>query len=229
MIGGGSPPAPGEITLAHGGVLFLDELPEFQRATLEGLRQPLESGSVLVSRAGRQLELPARFQLVAAMNPCPCGYRGHPRVACRCPPAAVERYVRRVSGPLLDRIDLRVELAPPEPEELFAAPSALGAPAEPDWARLVARAGELRRARQGAVPNARLIGAELERAAPLDAPGRELLTRAARQRHLSARALAAVRRTARTLADLDGAPRAGLGHLAEALGLRSPLLEPGHG
>lgn len=118
LVGGGVPPAPGEITLAHCGVLFLDELPEFRREVLEALRQPLEEGVVRISRAGRQLELEARFQLLAAMNPCPCGYLGHPRTPCACPPTAVQRYRRRISGPLLDRIDLRIELAPPTLDEL---------------------------------------------------------------------------------------------------------------
>jgi len=118
LIGGGAPPSPGEITLAHCGVLFLDELPEFRREVLEALRQPLEEGAIRISRAGRQLELEARFQLLAAMNPCPCGYLGHPRTPCACPPTAVQRYRRRISGPLLDRIDLRIELAPPTLDEL---------------------------------------------------------------------------------------------------------------
>ncbi len=118
LVGGGAPPSPGEITLAHCGVLFLDELPEFRREVLEALRQPLEEGVVRISRAGRQLELEAHFQLLAAMNPCPCGYLGHPRTPCACPPTAVQRYRRRISGPLLDRIDLRIELAPPTLDEL---------------------------------------------------------------------------------------------------------------
>ncbi|MBL8801114.1 MAG: ATP-binding protein [Planctomycetes bacterium] len=129
LVGGGAPPAPGEITLAHCGVLFLDELPEFRREVLEALRQPLEEGVVRISRAGRQLELEARFQLLAAMNPCPCGYLGHPRTPCACPPTAVQRYRRRISGPLLDRIDLRIELAPPTLDEL-APRSAHGARGE---------------------------------------------------------------------------------------------------
>jgi magnesium chelatase family protein len=129
LVGGGAPPSPGEITLAHCGVLFLDELPEFRREVLEALRQPLEEGLVRISRAGRQLELEAHFQLLAAMNPCPCGYLGHPRTPCACPPTAVQRYRRRISGPLLDRIDLRIELAPPTLDEL-APRSAHGARGE---------------------------------------------------------------------------------------------------
>jgi magnesium chelatase family protein len=118
LVGGGAPPSPGEITLAHGGVLFLDELPEFRREALEALRQPLESGAITISRAGKQLELPARFQLVAAMNPCPCGYLGHPRIPCKCDPGSLARYRAHISGPLYDRIDLRVEVPPPSVDEL---------------------------------------------------------------------------------------------------------------
>ena len=220
LVGGGAPPRAGEITLAHGGVLFLDELPEFRRDALEALRQPLESGRVLISRAERRVELPARFQLVAAMNPCPCGYLGHARVPCRCASGQVERYLRRLSGPLLDRIELRLELQAPEPGELEAA----APPAEvrgAELARRVARARELRAARQGARPNARLEVAELDEHAPLDAAARGLLERAARARSLSARAQVALRRVARTLADLDGAAAVAGEHLARALALRA--------
>ena len=126
LIGGGSPPGPGEITLAHGGILFLDELPEFRRETLEALRQPLEDGRVLLARAAHRIELPARFHLVAAMNPCPCGYRGHAVRACRCSPREVWRYQRRISGPLVDRIELRVELPAPAVGELTRKPAAGG-------------------------------------------------------------------------------------------------------
>jgi magnesium chelatase family protein len=222
LVGGGSPPAAGEITLAHGGVLFLDELPEFRREALEALRQPLESGRVLISRAGRRLELPARFQLVAAMNPCPCGYQGHPRVPCRCPPAFVERYLRRISGPLLDRIELRVEVAPPTLDEL--SPQDGAADPSPRGRELriqVERAASLARDRQGERTNAELDAAELDHYAPLEARGRTLLERAARARGLSARALSALRRVARTLADLEATPRVTADHLARALALRA--------
>ncbi len=132
LIGGGSPISPGEITLAHRGVLFLDELPEFGRETLEGLRQPLEEGAVHIARASRRTTLPARFQLIAAMNPCPCGYHGHPRIPCHCPPGAVRRYQQRISGPLLDRIDLRVSLQPSPVEVLMG--QGLGRAIAPDMA-----------------------------------------------------------------------------------------------
>ncbi len=122
LVGGGSPPRPGEVSLAHHGVLFLDELPEFPRTALEALREPLENGRILISRAARHAEFPARFQLVAAMNPCPCGHLGSPLQACRCTPDAVARYQGRISGPLLDRIDLRVEVPAASPQTLAAAP-----------------------------------------------------------------------------------------------------------
>ncbi len=234
LVGGGSPPVPGEITLAHCGVLFLDELPEFRREVLEALRQPLETGTVLISRAGRQLELPARFQLVAAMNPCPCGYQGHPRVPCRCPPSHVQRYRARISGPLLDRVDLRVELVPPQLDEL--APPALDANAaqsrraasfEPRGADLgsrVERARQRMRARQGSTRNAELQADALDRFAPLDPDARRMLARAAASRALSARGTQAVRRVARTLADLADEEALDARHVAQAIALRSPLL-----
>jgi len=226
LVGGGSPPVAGEITLAHAGVLFLDELPEFRRESLEALRQPLEAGRVTISRAGRQAELPARFQLVCAMNPCPCGHHGSPRGLCRCPPAIVERYRRRLSGPLIDRIDLRIELAPPTVEELVGPPptgTTLGAEARgAELAERVARARERALERQGR-PNGRLGGIELDRIAPLDEATRELLGAAAHRHRLSARAIQSLRRVAATLADLDDAPQPTPRHHAEALGLRARL------
>jgi magnesium chelatase family protein len=224
LVGGGSPPAAGEVTLAHGGVLFLDELPEFRRDALEALRTPLEEGCVRIGRATGRLELPARFRLVCAMNPCPCGYLGHPRVPCRCPPALVDRYRGRVSGPLLDRIDLRVELPAPSLDEL--APSTPPAPKEarePALVAQVAAARELARARQGELENAALPGSELDRHCPLDAAGRRILARAAHTRGLSARGVQAVRRVARTLADLEGKTAVEPAQLAAALALRAPL------
>ena len=225
LVGGGSPPSAGEITLAHCGVLFLDELPEFRREVLEALRQPLESGEILISRAGKQLELDARFQLVAAMNPCPCGYQGHPRVPCSCPPVHVQRYRRRISGPLLDRIDLRVELAAPTFDELTD--SAARAPADESRAERLARCVERARARQGtrqgARRNADLSADEIDAFAPLDSSTRTLLSRAARSRGLSARALQSLRRVASTLADLDDAETVDASHVARAIALRSAL------
>ncbi|MCC7012020.1 MAG: ATP-binding protein [Planctomycetes bacterium] len=224
MVGGGSPPAAGEITLAHCGVLFLDELPEFRREVLEALRQPLETGEIVISRAGRRLELGARFQLVAAMNPCECGYQGHPSVPCRCPPAHVQRYRRRISGPLLDRIDLRVDLFAPSLDELATAPMSIAPDSAHSVLALRVRAARERQlARQGTRRNVDLVADELDRLAPLDGPVRSLLTRAARHRGLSARAIQALRRVARTLADLDGSESIGSEHIARAIALRSPI------
>jgi magnesium chelatase family protein len=223
LVGGGSPPQPGEVTLAHRGVLFLDELPEFRREALEALRQPLESGTVLISRAGNRLEMPASFQLVAAMNPCPCGYRGHPRIPCHCPPTAVQRYRQRISGPLLDRIDLTVCLDVPSVDELCATGAASREPSHGEWRARVARARTRMLARSPPLANRDLTGADLDRAAPLAGEPRALLTRAAQARGLSARAIQSLRRVARTLADLDDAEMPATSHFAQALGLRAPL------
>ena len=226
LVGGGNQLVAGEITLAHRGVLFLDELGEFRREVLEALRTPLERGRVLLSRAGRQVELPARFQLVAAMNPCPCGYRGHPRVPCPCPPGAVRRYRGRISGPLLDRIELRVELAPPELGDLTAE-SASG-PRAGELAAQVQAARQGQAARGQTVANARLSPTELDRWAPLTGSGRDLVAQALERRALSARAVQALRGVARTIADLDSADRDPAApprpsDLAQALALRAEL------
>ena len=221
LVGGGSPPAAGEITLAHAGLLFLDELPEFRRETLEALRQPLESGAITISRAGRRLELPARFQLVCAMNPCPCGYRGHPTIPCRCPPGEVFRYRKRISGPLLDRIELRLELPAPAVRELGSAPAAGERGAELLSGARAARARSS--ARQGARSNAELDADALDRFAPLGARALALLERASASHGLSARGVQSLRRVARTLADLEGGAEVDERHLKEALALRAPL------
>lgn len=247
LIGGGSPIAPGEITLAHRGVLFLDELPEFGRDTLEGLRQPLEEGSVQLARAARRTTFPADFQLVAAMNPCPCGYHGHPRIPCHCAPSAVRRYQQRISGPLLDRIDLRVSLQPSPVEVLVghalrpATESASGtdneAPATApgllgvELGAAVLSAQEVALARSGnrLQLNAALGAVELDEVAVLDDEARQLLQRAAETQALSARAIQSIRRVARTLADFgDGSTGRPSGPIdgatvATALALRQGL------
>ncbi len=227
LVGGGVHASPGEMTLAHRGVLFLDELPEFRREALEALRQPLESGSVLISRAARQVELPARFQFVAAMNPCPCGYRGHARIPCRCPPNFVQRYRQRISGPLLDRMDLVVEVAAPAVDELAELPNgsntAAGSPREADLRDQVARAVERSRERQGTRRNGDLSADELDRFAPLDQEARALLGSAARRRGLSARAIQSLRRVARTVADVEGEGAGDASHLAQAVALRAEI------
>ena len=217
MIGGGRAALhPGEIGLAHGGVLFLDELGEFPTPVLDALRQPLEEGLVRLSRSGATTTVPARFLLVAAMNPCPCG-EGGPPGACRCPPASRARYTRRLSGPLLDRFDICVAMDRPAAEDLVRCrpgESTAVVAARVDQARASAR-------RRGVVANAYLAAATLDRTAPLDDGGADLLARQVRSGRLSARGLHRVRRLARTLADLDGGAEAvGPAHVAEALVLR---------
>jgi magnesium chelatase family protein len=216
LVGGASPPRPGEISLAHHGVLFLDELPEFQRSVLEVLREPLESGRITVSRAARQAEFPSAFQLVAAMNPCGCGYLGHPNNACRCSPDQVAAYRRRISGPLLDRIDLHVVVPALALDELEGTPT--GEPSARVRAR-VARARERQLLRQGTA-NARLSGTQAERLARLDAGGRNLLRDAAAKLSLSARARDRVLKVARSIADLAQSEVVAVDHLAEALRYR---------
>jgi magnesium chelatase family protein len=216
LVGGGSPPRPGEISLAHHGVLFLDELPEFQRAALEALREPLESGRITISRAAQRADFPARFQLVAAMNPCPCGHLGNPQRACRCTPDAVARYQGRVSGPLLDRIDLRVEVPSVAPEALAAAPD--GEPSAA-IARRVAAARAWALSRQG-VPNAALAGAALDVHAALDASATKFLHAAATRLGWSPRSYHRVLRVARSIADLDASLTIATAHLAEAIQYR---------
>jgi magnesium chelatase family protein len=213
LVGGGSPPRPGEISLAHHGVLFLDELPEFDRHVLEVLREPMESGRVTVSRAARQSEFPARFQLVAAMNPCPCGNLGHPGAACKCSEGAIARYRSRISGPLLDRIDLRVSVPAILPADLERA--SLGESSAEVRARVV-RAREVQLSRQGA-PNDALEGDAMEAACGATPKARLLLSEAATHLAFSARAYHRVLRVARTIADLAGHDRVDRQEVAEAL------------
>ncbi len=219
LVGGGSPPMAGEITLAHQGVLFLDELGEFRRSALEALRQPLEEGRVHIARAARHVEFPAAFQLVAAMNPCPCGYRGHPTVTCPCSPPEIRRYRRRISGPLLDRIDLRLELAVPHVHELARAPSEAERACVLVPRILRARARAAQRWPEGS--NARLGSDELDRFVPLTGALQRFVERAAERHALSARAVQSLRRVARTLADLEDESDVHERHLTEALALRS--------
>jgi magnesium chelatase family protein len=225
LVGGSSVPRPGEVSLAHHGVLFLDELPEFRRHVLDSLRQPAEDGQVCLVRASRAVRYPAQFMLVAAMNPCPCGWYGHPRRSCRCTLHELDRYRRRVSGPLLDRIDLHVDVPAVPCEALPAAGSG-----EPSGAvrerveaarRRQAERSERDGPRKAGCVNARLKGAALRRACAVDAAGRRLLADAVEKLGLSARAHDRILRVARTIADLEGTERILTAHLAEAAQYRA--------
>jgi magnesium chelatase family protein len=216
MVGGGSPPRPGEISLAHHGVLFLDELPEFPRAALEALREPLETGQITIARAARREEFPARFQLIAAMNPCPCGWRGSPHRACRCTPDQVARYQGKLSGPLLDRIDLHVDVPPLSADELMR--SAAGEATLAVRARSV-EARERALQRQGK-PNHALQGREIEQQARLEAAAATFLHTAAGRLGWSARSAHRAIKVARTIADLAGCETTAVAHIAEAVQYR---------
>ncbi|HTP39651.1 MAG TPA: YifB family Mg chelatase-like AAA ATPase [Steroidobacteraceae bacterium] len=218
IVGGGPSVRPGEITLAHRGVLFLDELPEYDRRVLESLREPLETGRICIARAAQRLELPAGFQLVAAMNPCPCGYLGDARQECRCGQRRVERYRARISGPLLDRIDLRIEVPRLDPAELLI-PRAPCTAAQNAARRRVAAARQLQQARRGCL-NAQLGVAQMQECCALGPTAERLLARSLEQMNLSARGVHRVLRVARTIADLDGAERLEPAHVAEAIQLR---------
>lgn len=219
LVGGGAVPRPGEVTLAHNGVLFLDELPEFRRHVLEALRQPLEERVVSIARARGSLTLPARFQLLAAMNPCPCGGRGAPRRGCSCTAEAVRRYAARISGPLLDRIDLQVTVGPLSYDEMHGPPG--------ERSDVVARRVAAARGRQaersetsGCPVNAEIPASRLADAVPLDRAGRDLVRQAVDRHELSARAHDRLLRVARTIADLAGCSHVASPHVAEAFQYR---------
>jgi magnesium chelatase family protein len=224
LAGGGADPRPGELSLAHFGVLFLDELPEFRRDALEALREPLEEGAVSVARAAGARTFPARFLLVAAMNPCPCGFRGDPRRACACSPRDIARYRRKISGPLLDRIDLHVEV-PAVPASDFAA-GGDGEPSASVRARVVAaRKRQLERTGDARLTNAALPGRLARTQVKATPEARALLERAVDRLGLSARGYQRVLRVARTAADLEGAQTVGPVHVAEALRFRPQPVE----
>ncbi len=215
LVGGGSYPRPGEVSLAHNGVLFLDELPEFDRRVLEVLREPMESGRITISRAANQVEFPARFQLVAAMNPCPCGHLGEAR--CRCTEEQVVRYRARVSGPLLDRIDVQIDV--PRPSESLIAPPTPGEDSATVRSRVdAARSVQIMRAGK---PNAQLEAADIGQFCDIARAEQRLLEQAMTQLGLSGRGLHRVLKVARTIADLDTADSIDATHLLEAIGYRT--------
>ena len=221
LVGGGSPPRPGEISLAHHGVLFLDEFPEFARSALEALREPLETGHITIVRAARRAEFPARFQLVAAMNPCPCGHLGSQVRACRCTPDQIARYQGKLSGPLLDRIDLHIEVGPLGAEELMGT-----APGE-GTASIAARSQHARTramARQGC-PNAQLQGQAMDTHIDLEAAAQSLMHKAAVRLGWSGRGVHRTLKVARTIADLAGSATVLAPHVAEAIQYRRVLKE----
>jgi magnesium chelatase family protein len=224
LVGGGSEPRPGEISLAHQGILFLDELPEWDRRALEVLREPLESGVVTISRAARQSEFPARFQLVAAMNPCPCGWAGDASGRCRCSPDAIRRYRARISGPLLDRIDLHIEVPRLPPAQLR--PDAGAGEGTAQVRERVVLARQRQHDRAGKI-NARLHHAETLQHCRLEHPDQLLLERAIDALQLSARSMHRILRVARTIADLAGEAAIRAPHLSEAIGYRHA--DRGHG
>lgn len=217
LVGGGNPPRPGEVSLAHNGILFLDELPEFKRQALETLREPLETGTINITRAARQAEFPAKFQLIAAMNPCPCGYHGDSRRACECSPDFVKRYRGRLSGPLLDRIDMHIEVPLIDNEKLLAKHHEGEKSSSIKKRVLKARDIQLSRLQ---VLNARLNVKEIKEHCELDAEVQQFFQQAIERLGFSARAFHRVLRVSRTIADLDAKDNIEQAHIAEALGYR---------
>jgi magnesium chelatase family protein len=218
LIGGGSNPRPGEVSLAHHGVLFLDELPEFDRKVLEVLREPLESGNVTISRAARQAEYPARFQLIAAMNPCPCGHFGNSRGQCRCTPDQIRRYLLKLSGPFLDRIDLHVEV-PLMTKQEFVAKVDPNVETTDQVRKRVDQAHQRQRDRQGKL-NGELQAAELEKGLHIEPTAKQFVLDVMEKLGLSARAYHRILRVSRTIADLAEAEQVAQSHVAEAIGYR---------
>ncbi|MEL6970289.1 MAG: YifB family Mg chelatase-like AAA ATPase [Bacteroidota bacterium] len=223
LVGGGSNPNPGEISLAHHGVLFLDELPEFKRSVLEVMRQPMEERRVTISRARVTVDYPASFMLVASMNPCPCGYHNHPEKECSCGPGRVERYLNKISGPLLDRIDLHVEVTPVSYDEL--SDDARPAEQSEDIRERVIQARDLQRQRfadqKGIYANAQMSSRMVREVCQISKPGSLLIKKAMERLQLSARAYDRILKVARTIADLGGSPDIKIEHLAEAIHFRS--------
>jgi magnesium chelatase family protein len=224
LVGGGGQPQPGEISLAHHGVLFLDELPEFKRTVLEVMRQPMEERKVSISRARMSIDYPANFMLVASMNPCPCGYFNHPEKECTCPPGAVQKYLNKISGPLLDRIDLHVEVTPVSFRELSAQPSRTQEQSEQIRERVIkARAIQAERfgSQNGIYANAQMSSKQLQEICMINQAGSHLLKTAMERLNLSARAYDRILKVSRTIADLAGTAEIRTEHLAEAIQYRS--------
>jgi magnesium chelatase family protein len=221
MVGGGTIPSPGEISMAHHGVLFLDELPEFHRRSLEVLRQPVEEGKVTISRALNSTTFPASFVLVAAFNPCPCGFLGDAKRQCKCSPQQIERYMGRISGPLLDRIDLHIEVPAVPYQELAARQDGTSSAVMREQV-LKARAAQTRRfGGDGHRLNGRMNSRQLRRHCVLDSACQTLLKTAMEELGLSARAHDRILRVARTIGDIEGTERIEAAHLTEAIGYRS--------
>jgi len=222
LVGGGGIPQPGEISLAHNGVLFLDELPEFKRTVLEVMRQPMEERRVTISRAKVALDFPSSFMLIASMNPCPCGFYNHPERECTCPPGAVQKYLNKISGPLLDRIDLHVEVTPVAFNELSSAKST--EPSSTIRERVI-KAREIQDERYknnpGIYANAQISSKMLKEICVIDTPSQNLLKTAMEKLNLSARAYDRILKVARTIADLAGSENIKAEHLAEAIQYRS--------
>lgn len=222
LIGGGSHPQPGEISLAHNGILFLDELPEFNRSVIEVLRQPMEEGIVCIARAKMSVTFPARFMLMAAMNPCPCGYYNHPKKECHCSPSAIQKYMHKISGPLLDRIDMHIEVVPVLYNELRASKqeetSAI-------IANRVKNAREIQSHRfkneEGTYTNAQMNSSQLKKYCPLTSDSEAILKMAMEKFQLSARAFDRIIKVSRSIADLDNSNAIQINHISEALQYRS--------
>ena len=222
LVGGGTYPTPGEISLAHNGVLFLDELPEFNRSVLEVMRQPLEDRCINISRAKYSVEYPASFMLVASMNPCPCGYYGHPRKQCVCTPHQRQQYLSKISGPLLDRIDLQIEVQPVDVDQMTSKPTGETSAAIRER---VVKARAIQTQRFHGVPgvhcNAQMTPKLLHEWAEPDADGLQQLKKAIDSMNMSARAYDRILKVARTIADLDGSVQVRAPHIMEAISYRS--------